>query len=53
MTPREKGGRPGENSGQNVTSLQAVAEEAGVNRRTLHRDAAFADAVPEGLTSVV
>ncbi len=25
MTPREKGGRPGENSGQNVTSLQDAA----------------------------
>ena len=45
MTPREKGGRPGENSSQNVTSLQAVADDAGVTRQTLHNDAAFADAV--------
>ena len=45
MTPREKGGRPGENSSNNLTSLQAVADEAGVTRQTLHNDAAFAEAV--------
>ena len=47
MTPREKGGRPGENSSNNLTSLQAVADEAGVTRQTLHNDAAFADAVAD------
>lgn len=45
MTPREKGARTDQTSSQNVTRLQAVADEAGVSRMTLHRDASFADAV--------
>jgi hypothetical protein len=43
--PREVGGRPTGNSGQSVTSLQALAGETGVTTRTLHRDEKYADAV--------
>jgi ParB-like chromosome segregation protein Spo0J len=43
--PREKGGRPAENSSKNLTSFQELADQQGVTRQTLHNDAAFADAV--------
>lgn len=49
--PREKGGRPADNSQQNVTGLQALADETGVTRMTLNRDAKFADAV-DGLADL-
>jgi hypothetical protein len=45
MTPREKGARTDATSSNNLTRLQAVADEAGVTRQTLHNDAAFAEAV--------
>ena len=45
--PREKGGRPAENSGQNVTSLQALAEEPGLLAREAPREAGLRT----GLTS--
>jgi len=43
--PRDTGGRPTENSLHFATSLQQIAEQTGVDRTTLHRDAKFADAV--------
>ena len=42
--PREAGSRT-DTSGKNVTRLQELAGEHGVDRRTLHRDAHFAEAV--------
>jgi hypothetical protein len=50
-TPRDKGGRPADNSSKNLTSLEGLAIETGVTRQTLHNDAKFADAV-DGLADL-
>ena len=48
--PSEERARTDLSGGQTVR--QSLAQETGVNRRTLHRDAAFADAV-DALTDAV
>lgn len=44
-TPRDKGGRPSDNSSNSLTSLQALADEHGVTRQTLDNAAEYAKAV--------
>lgn len=43
--PRDSGARTDRTSSNSLTRLQAMADEHGVTRQTLHNDAVFADAV--------